>query len=69
VGRIDPVARADAGRRWWNALPEQQAEEVLAAVGMPARVAAVLVGERPVPQDGPAPEPMMVLLDGPDRPT
>jgi len=67
VGRVDPVARADAGRRWWNALPEQQAEEVLAAAGVPAAGTAALVGDRPVALEGPAPEPLTALLDGPDQ--
>lgn len=68
VGRVDPVARADAGRRWWNALPEQQAEEVLAAAGVSAASAAALVGDRPVALQGPAPGPLSLLLDGPDGP-
>jgi allantoicase len=65
VGHVDRAARAYAGRQWWNALPEQQADEVLAAAGVPAAGAAVLVGDRPVALEGPAPEPLSALLDGP----
>jgi len=68
VGRVDPVTRAAAGRRWWNALPERQAEEVLAAAGLPAAGAAALVADRPLTLQGPGPEPLSVLLDGSDRP-
>jgi allantoicase len=67
VGHVDRVARAYAGRQWWNALAEQQADEVLAAAGVPAARAAVLVGDRPVAPEGPAPEPLSALLDGPER--
>jgi len=67
IARIDPKARAEAGRRWWNALPEQQAGEVLAADGVPAADVAALVAERPVPLDGPGPVPISELLDGLDR--
>jgi allantoicase len=65
VGHVDPIERADAGRKWWNALPEQQAEEILAAAGVPAAGAAALVADRPVRLEGPAPRPLEVLLDGP----
>ena len=34
VGHVDPAARAYAGRSWWNALPEQQAQQVLADAGV-----------------------------------
>ena len=37
-----------AGRSWWNALPEQQALQVLADAGILAVTAAALVGDRPV---------------------
>jgi allantoicase len=69
VGRIDPIARAAAGRRWWNALPEQQAEEVLAAAGVSGAGAAALVADRPVVLNEPAPTPLSVVFDGPDHPT
>jgi allantoicase len=65
VGHVERVARAYAGRQWWNALAEQQADEVLAAAGVPAARAAVLVRDRPVALEGPAPEPLSALLDGP----
>jgi allantoicase len=65
VGHVDPAARADAGRSWWNALPEQQAQQVVAGAGVLADNAAALVGDRPVAFDGPAPEALRVLLDGP----
>ena len=68
VGHVDPVARSTAGRLWWNALPEQQAEEVLTAAGVPAGGAAALVGDRPVALESLAPGPLRALLDGPDRP-
>jgi allantoicase len=68
VGRVDPAARAYGGRRWWNALPGPQAQEVLASVGIVGAGASALVDDRPVALDGPVPEPLIVLLDGPDGP-
>ncbi len=68
VGHVDAAARADAGRRWWNALPEQQAQQVLADAGAPAVGVAALVGDRPVELEVPAPEALRVLLDGPGHP-
>ena len=65
LGHVDPFERAATGRRWWNALPPQHAEQVLAAAGVPAAGAAALVADRPVPLDGPAPGPLSVVLDGP----
>jgi allantoicase len=67
VGHVDPAARADAGRRWWNALPEQQAQQVLADAGAPAIAATALVGDRPIALEAAAPEALRVLLDGPVR--
>ena len=64
VGQVDPAARAYAGRSWWNALPEQQAHQVLADAGVLAVSAAALVGDRPVALDGPAPGLLSALLDG-----
>jgi allantoicase len=66
VGHIDPLERAEAGRRWWNALPDRQAVEVLTNSGVLAAVAAALAADRPVALGSPAPEPLRVLLDGPD---
>jgi allantoicase len=68
VGHVDPVERAYAGRRWWNALAEQQAGQVLAANGVPAVAATALVGDRPVALEGTVPAPLSILLDGPGRP-
>lgn len=68
VGHVDPADRAEAGRRWWNALCEQQAHEVLAAAGVPPESAAPIVAERPVPSGAPAPGPLRPLLDGPHPP-
>ena len=68
VGHVDPVARAYAGRKWWNALPEQRAQQVLADAGVLAVSAAALVGDRPVALDGLAPEALRVVLDGPGHP-
>ncbi|MGD0811530.1 MAG: allantoicase [Acidimicrobiales bacterium] len=67
LGHIDPAHRAFTGRRWWNALPEPQAQEVLAGAGVPPEAAAALVGDRPLALDAPAPEPLRVLLDGRDH--
>jgi allantoicase len=66
IGHLDAVARAAAGRQWWNALPEQQAAHVLATAGVPTDAAAALVADRPVPLGRGAPEPLRLLLDGPD---
>jgi allantoicase len=68
VGQVDRAARTYAWRQWWNALPVQQAEEVLAATGVPAAATAVLVGDRPVAMEGPLPAPLSAQLDGPDQP-
>ena len=65
VGHVDPAARADAGRSWWNALTEQQAQQVLADAGVQAVSATALVGDRPAALDGAAPKALRVLLDGP----
>ena len=64
VGHVDPASRADAGRSWWNALPEQQAQQVLASAGVLATSADALVGDRPVALDGPAPAALRAVLDG-----
>jgi allantoicase len=65
IGHLDALARADAGRQWWNALPDQQAAQVLATAGVPAGAAAALVADRPVPLGREAPELLRLLLDGP----
>src|SRR3954464_9563522 len=64
-GRPTPAGRAALGRRWFDALPDVQALEVLGSVGMPPAEAGRLVGSRPL--SGPAPEAVVGLLDGPAR--
>jgi allantoicase len=54
IGHVDPAARATAGSKWWHALPDPHAAEVLAALGLPT--------ERPV--DSEAPERLRRVLDG-----
>lgn len=49
IGSIDPAARRRAGYRWFNSLPASQALECLADGGVPERVAADVVGQRPLP--------------------
>jgi allantoicase len=66
IGRVDPLQRAEAGRRWWNALPDRHAVEVLANTGVPAATADGLAADRPIAIGSLAPEPLRVLLDGPD---
>jgi allantoicase len=50
-GRPSSPGRAALGRRWFDALPDVQALEVLAAVGVPPREAGILVGRRPLGED------------------
>jgi allantoicase len=66
IGRVDPLERAEVGRRWWNALPDRQAVEVLTNSAVPAATATALAADRPIAIGSPAPEPLRVLLDGPD---
>jgi allantoicase len=47
-GRPTPAGRAALGRRWFNALPDVQALEVLGAIGVPPQEAGRLVGDRPL---------------------
>jgi allantoicase len=63
-GRPTPAGRAALGRRWFDALPDVQALEVLGSVGVPPSDAGRLVGGRPL--SGPVPEAVARLLDGPD---
>jgi allantoicase len=65
IGYVDPNERAEAGRRWWNVLPDQQAETVLTGSGVPATTAAAIAADRPVPLGSAAAEPLRLLLDGP----
>jgi allantoicase len=61
-GRPTPAGRAALGRRWFEALPDVQALEVLGAVGVPPSDAGRLVGGRPL--SGRLPEAVALLLDG-----
>ena len=62
-GRPTGAGRAALGRRWFDALPDVQALEVLGAAGVPPEVAGRLVGARPV--SGDLPPEVALLLDGP----
>jgi allantoicase len=62
-GRPTPAGRAALGRRWFDALPDVQALEVLGSIGVPPQVAGRLVGARPV--SGELPAEVARLLDGP----
>jgi allantoicase len=62
-GRPTPAGRADLGRRWFDALPDVQALEVLGSAGVPPQQAGRLVGSRPV--SGELPPAVARLLDGP----
>jgi allantoicase len=61
-GRPTPAGRAALGRRWFEALPDVQALEVLGAAGVPPSDAGRLVGGRPL--SGRLPEAVALLLDG-----
>jgi allantoicase len=62
-GRPTAEGRAQLGRRWFDALPDVQALEVLGAIGLPPQQAGRLVGSRPV--GGELPPEVARLLDGP----
>jgi allantoicase len=62
-GRPTVAGRAALGRRWFDALPDVQALEVLGSVGLPPQQAGRLVGSRPV--TGELPPEVARLLDGP----
>jgi allantoicase len=62
-GRPTVAGRAALGRRWFDALPDVQALEVLGSVGVPPQDAGRLVGARPV--SGELPPQAARLLDGP----
>jgi allantoicase len=57
------AGRAALGRRWFSALPDVQALEVLGSIGVPPQQAGRLVGARPV--SGDLPPEVARLLDGP----
>jgi allantoicase len=61
-GRPTAAGRSALGRRWFEALPDVQALEVLGSVGVPPRDAGRLVGARPLAADLPAA--VSRLLDG-----
>src|SRR4051812_25510886 len=62
-GRPTAAGRAALGRRWFDALPDVQALEVLGSIGVPPSDAGRLVGARPI--TGAVPEAVARLLDGP----
>jgi allantoicase len=62
-GRPTAAGRAALGRRWFDALPDVQALEVLGGVGLRPEEAGRLVGARPV--SGQLPPAVARLLDGP----
>ncbi len=64
-GRPTAAGRSALGRRWFDALPDVQALEVLASVGVPPREAGRLVGARPT--TGNLPPAVARLLDGESR--
>ena len=61
-GRPTAAGRAALGRRWFDALPDVQALEVLGSVGVAPQQAGRLVGARPVTGD--LPPQVARLLDG-----
>lgn len=61
-GRPTAAGREALGRRWFDALPDVQALEVLGAIGIPPQTAGRLVGARPL---GPElPEALRRLVQG-----
>ncbi|NEK58893.1 allantoicase [Geodermatophilus sabuli] len=64
-GRPTAAGRAALGRRWFDALPDVQALEVLESVGLPPAEAGRLVGRRPL--SGDLPPAAARLLLGPPR--
>jgi allantoicase len=60
-GRPTARGREQLGRRWFEALPDVQALEVLGALGTPPAVAGRLVGSRPLAAELPAGLPAGVL--------
>ena len=61
-GRPTAAGRSALGRRWFDALPDVQALEVLGSVGLPPQEAGRLVGARPLPRD--LPPTVARLVDG-----
>ena len=62
-GRPTTAGRAALGRRWFDALPDVQALEVLGSVGLSPEEAGRVVGARPV--SGELPPEVAKLVDGP----
>jgi allantoicase len=63
-GRPTAAGRAALGRRWFDALPDVQALEVLGAAGIPPHKAGRLVGARPLGDEVPQEIAALVLGDG-----
>jgi allantoicase len=63
-GRPTAAGRAELGRRWFDALPDVTALEVLGSVGVDPSEAGRLVGRRPVSGELPAPVARLVLGAG-----
>jgi allantoicase len=61
-GRPTAAGREALGRRWFDALPDVQALEVLGAIGIPPQQAGRLVGARPLPAE--LPEELRGLVQG-----
>jgi len=61
-GHPTPRGRAALGRRWFDALPDLQALEVLGSAGVPPETAGRLVGARPT--TGELPPAVSRLVDG-----
>src|SRR6478609_4684603 len=62
-GRPTTAGREALGRRWFDALPDVQALEVLGTIGIPPQQAGRLVGARPLPAE--LPEELRGLVGGP----
>ncbi|MGZ4547738.1 MAG: allantoicase, partial [Blastococcus sp.] len=60
-GRPTAAGRADLGRRWFDALPDVQALEVLGSIGVPPQQAGPIVGARPLAGDLPPAVTRLVL--------
>jgi allantoicase len=63
-GRPTAAGRATLGRRWFDALPDVQALEVLGSIGVAPQVAGQVVGSRPLGDDSPPEVARLVLGDG-----
>ncbi len=63
-GRPSAAGRAALGRRWFDALPDVQALEVLGSVGLPPQEAGRLVGSRPLGEELPPEVARLVLGAG-----